>query len=466
MEDLVKFALNLCKGAKYAEVRLEESESTGFSLKNGIPEVSGFDKGAGIGIRVLVNGAMGFSSTNILQKENIRNAVNLAIKSAKLSSPTQKEKTHLTKEKSNIKTIITNPKKDPFDLSTEQKFKLLKDIDEVAKKQFVVNRVLSFSHSRRNKIYMNTEGSKIIQNFPRIDFFWFLTVMHEQKTKQKWLGYDAVQGLEALKEWKLENEIEHHSSALYTNLRKGKKTPEGIFDVVCGPEVVGIACHESVGHPTEADRILGREAAQAGESFVTKEMLGTVIGSNIVNVSEDPLIKGTAGYYLYDDEGVKAKKRRLIHRGKYCEFLQNRETAVKYGVQSNASARASDYNREPLIRMANTFLEKGNSSREEILRETKKGIYIKSFMEWNIDDKRYNQKYVGAEAYYVENGEIKFPLVNPALEVTTPKFWSSVSLIGKDLQLFAGNCGKGEPMQGAPVTMGGPTIQLKNIRFR
>ena len=88
--------------------------------------------------------------------------------------------------------------------------------------------------------------------------------------------------------------------------------------------------------------------------------------------SKDPTIKGTAGYYLYDDEGIKARKRRLIHKGHYKELLQNRETAVKFKIKSNGAARASSYDREPLIRMANTFLEKGSSSKNEILKETKK----------------------------------------------------------------------------------------------
>jgi len=86
-------------------------------------------------------------------------------------------------------------------------------------------------------------------------------------------------------------------------------------------------------------------------------------------------------------------------------------------------------------------------------------------MEWNIDDRRFQQKYVGNEAYLIENGEITKPVKNPALELTTPKLWSSVDLIANNLQFFAGTCGKGEPMQGIPVLMGGPSMRLKNIKL-
>src|SRR5579863_2376801 len=130
------------------------------------------------------------------------------------------------------------------------------------------------------------------------------------------------------------------------------------------------------------------------------------IGSPEAFVSDDPTIPHSMGFYLYDDEGVKARKRRLITAGKFTEFLQNRATAEYFGVASNGSSRAVQFDREPIIRMANTFIEPGDWTFEEMLKETKKGVYIKSFMEWNIDDKRLNQRYVGLEAYLIQNGQL------------------------------------------------------------
>jgi len=224
--------------------------------------------------------------------------------------------------------------------------------------------------------------------------------------------------------------------------------------------------HESAGHSYEADRILGREAAQAGESFITREMLGTRIGSNNVTVIDDPTIETSAGFYLYDDEGVKARKRILIKDGIINEFLHNRETAKALSIKSNAAARAVSFGREPIVRMANTYMQKGDWSRDEIIEDTKKGIYVKNFMEWNIDDIRFNQKYVGAEAYFIKNGELAEPVVNPVIEVTTPTFYKSVDACAKDLEFYAGPCGKGEPMQAVPVFMGGPTTRLKGLKIR
>ena len=271
--------------------------------------------------------------------------------------------------------------------------------------------------------------------------------------------------MEALKKWNLAEDAVSKTKELYEVLLKGKKVPKGEIDIICGPEVTGIATHESVGHPTEADRIFGRESAQAGESFVSPDLLDTKYASEIVNVSDDPTIPSSYGYYLYDDEGVKARKKELIREGRATEFLHNRETASELGIKSNGSARAMCYSVEPIIRMSNTYFEPGDYSFDELLEDIKFGIYIKSFMEWNIDDKRVNQRYVGLEAYLIENGEIKHPVRQPVIETTTFELLKKLDARGRDLEFDAGTCGKGEPIQGVPVWMGGPHLRFRKLRI-
>ena len=248
-----------------------------------------------------------------------------------------------------------------------------------------------------------------------------------------------------------------------SKINNAQKLVQGKYDVILSPELVGIASHESCGHPYEADRILGREAAQAGKSFVNEKMLGSKIGSDVVSVVDDPTVPNSYGFYLYDDEGVKAERRFLMKNGIINSFLQNRETAAEMGMKSNASSRANEWFSEPIVRMANTFVLPGEFNFEELLESVKKGVYIKSYMEWNIDDKRYNQKYTGLESYLIENGKITKLVKSPTLEITTPAFWKSVDAVGKDLDFSAGSCGKSDPMQGIPVWFGGPHIRLRNI---
>jgi TldD protein len=292
-----------------------------------------------------------------------------------------------------------------------------------------------------------------------------LTVMESGKSEQCHLQYGGIGGWETVEGFNMYEKIPRDVQIVYRALKEGVKAPSEPVSIIVGPEVAGITAHESCGHPFEADRILGREAAQAGESFVNPDMMGYTIGSEVVTIAEDPTIKGSYGYYLYDDEGVKARKRLLIKEGKINEFLSNRETAYTLGGQSNGAARAIGYDREPIVRMANTYFCAGDYTKEELIEETKKGVLMESFTEWNIDDTRFNQRYIGREAYLVENGEITKPVLRPILEVTTTGFYSSVEAVGKDITLYAGTCGKGDPAQGAPTSMGGPYIRLKEIRL-
>ncbi|MBI2041358.1 MAG: TldD/PmbA family protein, partial [DPANN group archaeon] len=142
-----------------------------------------------------------------------------------------------------------------------------------------------------------------------------------------------------------------------------------------------------------------------------------------------------------------------------------RETARFFNTNSNGASRASEYNKEPLVRMSNTFFLEGDYSEEELIKDVKLGVFMKSFMEWNIDDKRYNNRYVGSECYLIENGRIKSPVKNPIIEMTTPAIYSAIDALANNTEFHAASCGKGEPMQGIPVTHGGPSIRIRGVKL-
>jgi Predicted Zn-dependent proteases and their inactivated homologs len=113
--------------------------------------------------------------------------------------------------------------------------------------------------------------------------------------------------------------------------------------------------------------------------------------------------------------------------------------------------------------MSNTFVSPGDHSFEELIEDIKDGIYMRNFMEWNIDDRRYNQRYVGLECYKIRNGELEDMISSPTLEMSTPALWSAIDALGSDLQFSSALCGKGDPMQGVPVWTGGPHVRLRSV---
>ncbi len=466
--DLADFAVDYArkKGASYAEARYERQDQENFILKNGVLDALYVGQDRGIGVRVLADGALGFAATNALTKSDVRAIVDDAVKVAKAS----RRKTKITfAQEDAVETNWSVPEEWKLaEVPVERKIDEIQAVDrDVMALGFkVAARYFQLGSNRIRKYFANSEGSRIRSYSPRLRFFYFLTVVEGSSVEQTYRNYGWSGGWEGIRAWDLRNRVLEEARSMHRSLTEGKKSPEGKMDLVAGPQVSGIASHESCGHPTEADRVLGREASQAGKSFIPPDGAGMRVGSDLVNVVDDPTVEHAIAYYLTDDEGVRARRRYLYKDGRVKEFLHNRETAAALGTRSNGAARAMNYNVEAIVRMSNTFVEPKDHSVEEMLEGVKFGVYMKSFMEWNIDDKRYNAKYAGREAYLIENGEVKHPVRGTVVELTTPAFWGAIDAVGKDLEFEAGFCGKSDPGQALDASLGGPTIRLRNVYLR
>ncbi len=470
-KDIVDFALNYARSKKvdYAEVRAHTENQEGLVMKNGVLDAYFTSVDDGFCVRILAEGGIGFASTNKWTKDEAKAIVDMANKFARAAK--RKEKIEFAEEKSVEVNWKADEKKRIADVSSETRIETMMELDKDLTSHGinVPSRALQTASNLTEKYFVNTEGSVISSYVPRISMFAYITVVENGKPEQTYKQFGYAGGWEALDKWNLKEEMANEAKVLQRVLKEAKAIKSGKMDLVCGSEVTGIAAHESCGHPMEADRILGREMSQAGRSFIYPGgdfWLGTRIGSEAVTVVDDPTIKNSYGYYEYDDEGIKARRRYLYKKGVINEFLHNRETAAKLKTRSNGSSRAINYDREAIVRMANTFVEPGSFGEEEIFEDVKQGVYMKSFTEWNIDDKRFNQRYVGREAYWIENGELKHPIARPIIETTTKIFWTAVDAVSKKVEYDAGTCGKSDPMQGVPAYTGGPLIRLREVYVR
>jgi len=456
-------------GAFFAEARFEKSLNNQFILKNGVPEIGGFGRSFGTGIRVLVDGAMGFASFNSFEKKTIEDAVKEAIKLARASARLRKYPITFSEEKAYQAKYSAEVKESPADKSPEEKMEILFEIDKNLSALPIPFRIVFLIDGEVTSYYINSDGAQIEAYQARMNFFSLLTAVDPSRGAMEQANYSkgATGGYEWIKEWDLTNFLRNEAEILSKVASSATEPPKETVDFVVGPNVAGIIAHENCGHPSEADRILGREAAQAGESYLNVEKLGEKIGSDYVTIIDDPTIPGSYGWYLYDAEGVPARPRYLIKNGVFNEMLHNRESAGYLGTHSTGAARSSGYNREPIPRMANTYIANGDYEFEEILEGIQLGIYMKNFTEWNIDDLRYQSKYVGREAYLIKDGELTNQLVRrPVLETTTPDLFNAIDAATKKLEFAAATCGKGDPMQGAPVWHGGATAtRIRNVRL-
>jgi TldD protein len=274
-------------------------------------------------------------------------------------------------------------------------------------------------------------------------------------------GYEIIEAIN-LPEKAKESAVEA------VKLLQAKNCPSMITDVIIGGSQLALQIHESCGHPTELDRALGAEAAYAGTSFLTPDKLGKFrYGSDIVNLVADATAPGGLGTFGYDDEGVPAQRVYLIKNGIFVNYLSDRTSAGELGLESTGAARASGWNRIPIVRMTNINLEPGDWDFEELVRETKHGIYMETNRSWSIDDKRLNFQFGTQIAYIIENGEMKELVKNAIYTGITYEFWRSCDAIcNKKYWKMYGtpNCGKGQPGQMMYVGHGTAPARFKNIR--
>jgi len=471
-QDLCDKAIDIAlqKGATYAEARFESLQNNQFVLKNGVPELGEFDRTAGVGVRVLVDGAMGFGSFNTLNHKTMEEALTQAVKLAKASARLRKHPIIFSDERACEKKYAAKVIQSPSDTDPEEKMNTLFKIDKNISKLPIPFRIVVLLDTESRRYYVNSEGARIEDYVPRILFFGLLTAVDHTKgsMEQAYFQKGATGGYEWIEKWDIVNFLKKEAEILTQVASKAKEAPKGTVDFVAGPNIAGIIAHENCGHPSEADRILGREAAQAGESYLGPDKLGKKLGSDYVTIIDDPTISGSYGYYLYDAEGIPSRPRYLIKNGIFTEMLHNRESAGFLNTQSTGAARISAYNREPIPRMANTFIAAGDYELDEIFEDIKLGIFMKNHSEWNIDDRRFQSKYVGREAYLIRDGELTDELVRrPVLETTTPDLFSSIDAASKKLEFDAALCGKGDPVQGTPVWHGGAeATRIRNILVR
>jgi TldD protein len=278
-------------------------------------------------------------------------------------------------------------------------------------------------------------------------------------------GYELVESLELLKHAPrvAEEAVALHSAA---------QCPQKTGTLILGGSQLGLQIHESVGHPTELDRVLGEEANFAGTSFLTLDKLNKLrYGSDIVNVVADARLEHGPGLgsFAYDDEGVPAQCTDIIKAGEFRGYLSNRETAHLVGLKrSSGTMRTESWNRLPIIRMTNISLLPGSWQSDDLIADTDDGILMETNRSWSIDDRRYQFQFSTEIGWEIKGGKKARMLKNPSYSGITTEFWNSCDAIcGADEWVLWGtpNCGKGQPMQTMGTGHGASPSRFRNINI-
>ena len=455
-------AIALSNGSQYCDVRTESVQTTSILVENGEVENLVSSDDSGLGIRVLVNGAWGFCSMSDpksfdMVQENILDA----IKSARHYSEYKKQKVRLVDVKSFIDTVNYFIKISP---SVDEMIKIALESDGIIRnKKRIIKSSVSVSHDKFHKYFVNSEGFKITHNFEDVMSNLSATAHYSGLTESVNTTEGGRGGLEMITG---DHDILLSAQSISEKadaLLDAKTVKEEQATVVMNPDFVALLSHEILGHPSEADRVLGKEMAWAGGAWWAGKM-GTKIGSSELDVIDDPTIPSSLGWYKYDDEGVPATKKSLVEGGVLSNHMQSRETAALFNVAPNSSMRATGYSFMPLIRMACTCISPGNWSPDEMIKDVKNGYLICNMKIPSIDMMRYNWSISCQYAQKIENGELGKLLRDVIVMGNSPEFFESIDARGKDFVVRPiANCGKGDPMQIMRMGNGGPHVRGRSI---
>jgi TldD protein len=210
-----------------------------------------------------------------------------------------------------------------------------------------------------------------------------------------------------------------------------RRVKAGVMPVVLSSSAGGTMIHEAVGHGLEADH------AEEGLSIYSGR-LGERVASPLITVLDDPTLSPLYGSYQYDDEGTKAKPVVLIEKGILKDFLYDRYQALKWGKTSNGRGRRESFRHIPIPRMSNTFIAKGETPAEEIIKSLDKGLLVKKMGGGEVNPLTGDFVFEVREGYYVEGGEVLFPVKGATLVGNGPKVLEIIYLVGDDLHFDPG----------------------------
>ncbi len=469
--ELKKAINNINVSADWIGIRAVTEISSNRSVRDGLPQSNGKSFTTGAMVEVLVNGCLGYGATNSLQLDSLQAAAEIAYNQALAASEWWIHPFQTTSERPKVVGEYSSPKVETLDaLNPGEINDLLVRICKMLKvNDKIVQTTASATTTEKSTWFVSSNGSEIYQQLLLFTTDFGAIAQDggivQQRTNNGWSAH-CYQGVLEFKEedlWYRVGQIGEQAVELLT----ADECPNTRTNLVLAPDQMMLQIHESVGHPLEIDRILGDERNYAGGSFVTKDDFGSLeYGSEAMNITFDPTVKGEFASYGFDDTGAVATREYLIKEGVLQRGLGSLESQARSAVKGVACARACSWNRPPIDRMANLNLEPGEASFEEIIGSIEQGIYMESNRSWSIDDRRHKFQFGCEYAKLIEDGKLTKTLRNPNYRATTPEFWQSLIKVGnKSTWKMYGTayCGKGEPNQAIFVGHGSPVCLFTNV---
>ena len=434
----------------YLAIRLEEAEGTDILLRG--EKVESLSEGLSIGgqVRACYKGGWGFASFN--QLDTLAERIEEAIAASLLVGD---EETLLAPVEA-VQAVCALPLTgtDPRKISLIEKKELCDRYNQILRTTDpkITTTSVRYSDSAQKIIIATSDGTLIQQSWVDMEMRFAATARNGETVQT---GRETTGSRKAFED--LTNLDEQVRSAAQRAVDALSLPPVkgNTYTVVIDPILAGLFVHEAFGHLSEADM------AYENPDILEVMSMGRRFGPAELQIFDGAAPEGHRGSYLYDDEGTPATTTQLIKDGVLVGRLHSRETAGKLGETATGNARCLNYHYPPIVRMTNTWIERGNTPVADLFTGIKNGVYARNWLGGMTNGEMFT--FTAGEAWMIRNGKLAEQVRDVTLSGNVFKTLADIEAIGDDFYWDeSGGCGKGG-QSGLPVGCGGPSLRIKNV---
>lgn len=445
-------AAALERGGDFCDLYFQHTVSSYIGLEDKIVNQAYTSVDLGVGIRVVKGDQTGYSFTEDLSVQAMRDAARTA--AAIADGPAVKPPSAFTFQKTPnhyvVKTgweNVTAGRKVPF-------LQKLNDLIFAADKR-IIKASAALMDDTSYVMVASSDGKITYDYLPMAQLVASCTAEQAGRREQSYADLCGREGIDFFTEDRVAT-VAGDAVRRTVSLFEAVKPEGGEMEVVLAAGSSGILLHEAIGHGMEAD--FNRKKIS-----IFADKIGKPVAEKFVTIVDDGTNPNVRGSLNVDDEGSGTERTHLVQDGILTSYMHDRISASHYKVKPTGNGRRESFRFEPMPRMRNTYMLPGPHKREEIIASVKKGLLAEMFTNGQVFIGAGDFTFYVKSGYLIENGKITRPVKDINIIGNGPDVLRKVVMVADDFKMAEGGWTCGKNGQGVPVSMGLPTVKVSSI---
>ncbi|KPL01568.1 MAG: TldD [candidate division Zixibacteria bacterium SM23_73_2] len=436
--------------ADYGDIRYEIKNEVVISFNGKELTQISTNSTDGYVVRALKDG--GFASSVFTKEDDAEKAVGKVVENSRLIAKNLEKPVKLTETEVVNDTFIPELKEDPREVSIPEKLELVRKYVGIPLSHEKIQTIsLSYQEVVREKYFTSTQGTQLREDLITTSLSGEIVSRDGNLIQNIRVGTGGSSGFSIIRD---QEKLLEKRTKIVLDLLKAKPVKGGAYNCILNPNMGGVFTHEAFGHFSEADLIEDLPAMRE------KMKIGEKLGSEVLNIVDNPTLPNQLGFYKYDDEGIKARPTQLMKDGVLTGRLHSRRTAFEFGEPLSGHCIAEDYSYAPIIRMGTIFIQPGEHSFDDLVNMLGDGLYILDAKGGATSGESFT---FGAQyGYQVKGGKVKEMIRDINISGNLYQTLKNITAVGDDFVLSkVGGCGKGQV--NIRSCFGGPHVLVKNL---